>query len=722
MEAILNSKWKDIKLKITANSAYQRSRGNSACQRSKGTIEEVTTTIASLSLRTTTTTTVLASPNILLILSLDKEPIKYAIAILTKLLRYQPYDRSIRLKRCALWKTLQNHENAIIDALVYFCIETTKDCFDVPLEDISQVLTNDFNQLVNEECHQIDGYAGTLKPFLTQDFINLWLACDCDDPLVEDIWNVRQEQRGTLSNDAVPLQESQYKQALKALSNGELSSVMDILEGVFTSGKYGCEAALLLALAHTRFDGSVVDKYLDRFEQIWDQKAQSYCIRRRKQLIVRYVSISRAIRFDPFSGRRFENMPKEMDANLYLQEALVIFWRRENTDFGEVFWKEGLREDNMRKLRHIRKLCDLALKAKPNFYCAKILKMRSILELQMVINISLLTDQDLKPFENIVDEVNRTLPKYNAFGDLCLYSIYFVNLMDDKAKLRCMQMIGTLFFRGQPLVFLIKNDWYGGEKQTLERLNGLISKEPENYVAHILMYCFYFKHGDLNSALTHADFAIKYWPYHVNTNNLLPHVRGYIRCRILQGVQQELDLAVEASFHNGAIFHPAFGDMQEDRTELEKKHRKSSTETNSDEPEKSFGILKAYCDFSEREQFISKLRSTLQQGCEMSEIPREKKNSEVWGSETGSSGNFKILNVSEKFSNFEKPKKKVFYAGKMITAAYIYADQLRYRIENQSRLELSEYCSAKRRIEDGNHLSKRTMKFEKPAGSEEKIA
>lgn len=52
---------------------------------------------------------------------------------------------------------------------------------------------------------------------------------------------------------------SQYKEALKALSNGELSSVMKILEEASISGNYRLEATLLLALAHTRNDGATVD-------------------------------------------------------------------------------------------------------------------------------------------------------------------------------------------------------------------------------------------------------------------------------------------------------------------------------------------------------------------------------------------------------------------------------------------------------------------------------
>ncbi|VDO83740.1 unnamed protein product [Onchocerca flexuosa] len=73
----------------------------------------------------------------------------------------------------------------------------------------------------------------------------------------------------------------------------------------------------------------------------------------------------------PTLGKKLENETKEMEANLHLQEALVILWRRENSENGGVFREEKLKSDNMRKLHHIRKLCDLALKARPNFLFAK---------------------------------------------------------------------------------------------------------------------------------------------------------------------------------------------------------------------------------------------------------------------------------------------------------------------------------------------------------------
>ncbi|KAM3727925.1 SH2 domain-containing protein 4A [Dirofilaria immitis] len=520
------------------------------------------------------------------------EPIEHEISALSKLLQYRPYDRNVRLKRCALWKTLENRKDAIIDALVYFCVEISKDCIDISLENISQILTDDLKHLVIEEYDQIDNYAQSLKPFLTQDFINLWLSCDCNDPLVEDIWNVRNEQLGTITNDTVPLREDQYKQALKALSNGELLSVIKILEKASKNGNYRCEATLLLALAHTRYDGAIVDKYLERFEQIWEEKPQGYNKRRCQQLIIRYISISRAIRLDPFSGKKLENTTKEMEANLYLQEALVIFWRRQNSDNGEVFWKESLKSDNVRKLQHIRKLCDLALAAKRDFPAAKILKLRSILELKMANSLSVLTDSDLKPLEDIINETNKTFPIYNSFGDLCLYSVYLSNSMTDKAKLCCQKMLETLFFRGQPMAFLIRYNWDIDRNQTLAQLNMLIANEPENYVAHILLYYYYFKHGNLNCAFTHANCALKYWPYHTNTDNLLLYIHEYVRCYLLRAVQQELNLAVEASFRIMATLSlPVFDDLQQDHAII---RRDFATEANASESEKASGTPKSY--------------------------------------------------------------------------------------------------------------------------------
>lgn len=77
------------------------------------------------------------------------------------------------------------------------------------------------------------------------------------------------------------------------------------------------------------------------------------------------------MKYFTFSGKKLDNNIEKMEANLYLQEALIIFWMRQNSDIGGVFWKKELKNDNRRKLQHIQKLCDLALKAKPDFYHAK---------------------------------------------------------------------------------------------------------------------------------------------------------------------------------------------------------------------------------------------------------------------------------------------------------------------------------------------------------------
>ncbi|VDK75545.1 unnamed protein product [Litomosoides sigmodontis] len=642
-----------------------------------------------------------------------KEPLENAIAALTNLLKYRPYDRSVRLKRSALWKILHNRQNALIDALIYFCIELSKDCLDVQLDDINRAFSNDLKYLINEECNRIDSYAQSLKPFLTQDFINLWLSCDCDDPLVEDIWNVRNEQRGTLPDHIAPLKEGQYKEALKALSNGELSSVMKILEKASINGNYRLEATLLLALAHTRNDGATVDKFLDRFERIWDQKPSGYNLRRCKQLVVRYISISRAIRYNPFSGKKMENETKDAEANLYLQEALIIFWKRQNSDIGEVFWKKELKNDNRRKLQHIQKLCDLALKAKPDFHAAKILKLRSILELQMAISISVADNENLKPLENIVNKTNEITQAYNAFGDLCLYSIYLANSKIDKAKLCCERMLDALFFGGQPLSFIIRCDWNADKMKTLKRLKILVAKEPENYVAHILMYYYHFKHDELNCAFEHIDCVLKFWPYHMTTNNLLVYIRAYVQCRLLQTVQKEMDTAVEASFRMMSCSLPALGNLCKGQ----------DNEVNTNESKKVVEIPgKSSQEFCEMEQFYLKLDAVAQQKPAMSEILAEKdQEPKICGTETTSTSNFislLFLSNSKKTDHIATFDEKAENAGRIIGAAFYYAEQLRREIEQGSRVEKDKHRSDD--INDTKDSLKQTLKSEKMVVCNEK--
>lgn len=72
-----------------------------------------------------------------------------------------------------------------------------------------------------------------------------------------------------------------------------------------------------------------------------------------------------------FSGDDIEGATAEMNANMYLQEALVIFWMRENPDIGLEFWKEEFKLDNVKKVQSIQTLCSLALRAKPDYHHAK---------------------------------------------------------------------------------------------------------------------------------------------------------------------------------------------------------------------------------------------------------------------------------------------------------------------------------------------------------------
>ncbi|VDM93056.1 unnamed protein product [Onchocerca ochengi] len=361
-----------------------------------------------------------------------------------------------------------------------------------------------------------------------------------------------------------------------------------------------------------------------------------------------------------------------MEANLYLQEALVIFWRRENSDNGEVFWEKKLKDDYIRKLHHIRKLCDLALKAKRNFPSARILKLRSILESKMAVNSSVLTDDDLKPLENIVNNMNKTLPNYNPFGDLCLYSIYLSNSMIDKAKLCCEQMLETLFFRGQPLTFLI---------------------------------------DDLNYAFTHADYALKYWPYHTTTENLLLHIREYVRCNLLRAVQQELDLAVEASFRMVTTFSlSTLNDLRQERARIQ---RNLLNQENASESEKTSEIPKSSRDFSEIEQFYLKLEAMVQQQeSETSETSTDKgQDSRTCEVEANSTSNSETVDNSGKFDNFETLEEKTEHAKRIISAAFNYAEQVRHQIEKRSPSENDANFKVAEKKPD--HSPKQTLKSEK---------
>ncbi|VDK41188.1 unnamed protein product [Gongylonema pulchrum] len=56
----------------------------------------------------------------------------------------------------------------------------------------------------------------------------------------------------------------------------------------------------MLALIYARNCGAEVGKYLEEFTNEWSKAQYKYGLERRKQMFRRYVSLSRAVRKDPF--------------------------------------------------------------------------------------------------------------------------------------------------------------------------------------------------------------------------------------------------------------------------------------------------------------------------------------------------------------------------------------------------------------------------------------
>ncbi|EFO23124.1 hypothetical protein LOAG_05363 [Loa loa] len=331
----------------------------------------------------------------------------------------------------------------------------------------------------------------------------------------------------------------------------------------------------------------------------------------------------------------------------------------------------------------------------------------------MAVSISLLCDDDLKLLESVVDKGNETFPKYNAFGDLCLYSVYIANSKTDKARVRCDRMLKALFFHGQPLTFLIRCDWDADRMQTLERLQMLLEKEPENYLAHILMYQYHFKHDKLNCALAHAYSVLKYWPYHMNPDNLSIHIREYVHCRLLEAVQEELNLAAEVSLSMKASFSSSAleeGIGKKFCIEMDVNECKNNAEI----------VRQSDNDFSVMGQFQKKLEAIARQECGISKFSTEKgQDLNAYEAETPSTSNSQFLDNSGKYGDSGTSEEKAENVKGMIGAAFIYAEQLRREIEHGSRMKKDQHRCEDITV-DKDFLIKGKSKCEKSIESNER--
>lgn len=111
-------------------------------------------------------------------------------------------------------------------------------------------------------------------------------------------------------------------------------------------------------------------------------------------------------------------------------------------------------------------------------------------------------------------------------------------------------------------------------------------------------------------------------------------------------------------------------------------------------------------DLFEMEQFYHKLEAIAQQECEISVISTEKdKDSKICGTETASTSNARLFGKSGNFNDFAALEEKTENAKKMISATFVYAEQVRRQMERGIRTKKD-----KRRIEDVKDAKNSSLK------------
>lgn len=123
--------------------------------------------------------------------------------------------------------------------------------------------------------------------------------------------------------------------------------------------------------------------------------------------------------------------------------------------------------------------------------------------------------------------------------------------------------------------------------------------------------------------------------------------------------------------------------------------------------EKSSGII------SEMRQFYQKLDAVVQQESEIPKFSTEKVEESKIRESTASANNARFFGNSEKSDQFAINEEKAKNAGRMINAAFYYAEQLRSEIEHGSRVEKDKRCNE--HIQDSQ-----TLEFEKLKVSDKK--
>ncbi|OZC07462.1 tetraspanin family protein [Onchocerca flexuosa] len=397
----------------------------------------------------------------------------------------------------------------------------------------------------------------TRKPFLTSDWINLWILYPCDDVLLEDLLSVHEEDN---PENKSTLAESAYKDALKQTARGYHSLAVSTLLDAYIHGQemYRSEAFLLLSLIYSQLHENEVEYYLDTFIDFWEVDQFKVPVHRWKQIFMRYMSLARTLLVSPLENLDLSMFTPKEQAQFYTQTALTVALRLQL--LGGKDWMQK-NVSNMTKLENIEKLCDRAIKADRQSLQSGMLREYTVMMISVIENAS--SDSVRNALLTMTEYLEANQRHFEAdhhysFASWCLFSGFFIVECIDEAIKYGTVLEKCLFFPGFVSSFLIEKKCPIKEnidtENVLKYINKVeerLSNDPENFrlylniaefYYHLLVFfdfCFSYV-NIMEEASLYANLAIKYWLAHIFQGRLEQLVRNAVVLETLAEVEKEV--------------------------------------------------------------------------------------------------------------------------------------------------------------------------------------
>ncbi|VDO24975.1 unnamed protein product [Onchocerca flexuosa] len=386
----------------------------------------------------------------------------------------------------------------------------------------------------------------TRKPFLTSDWINLWILYPCDDVLLEDLLSVHEEDN---PENKSTLAESAYKDALKQTARGYHSLAVSTLLDAYIHGQemYRSEAFLLLSLIYSQLHENEVEYYLDTFIDFWEVDQFKVPVHRWKQIFMRYMSLARTLLVSPLENLDLSMFTPKEQAQFFTQTALTVALRLQLLG-----GKDWMQKDvsNMTKLENIEKLCDRAIKADRQSLQSGMLREYTVMMISVIENAS--SDSVRNALLTMTEYLEANQRHFEAdhhysFASWCLFSGFFIVECIDEAIKYGTVLEKCLFFPGFVSSFLIEKKCPIKEnidtENVLKYINKVeerLSNDPENFRLYLNIAEFYYHLNIMEEASLYANLAIKYWLAHIFQGRLEQLVRNAVVLETLAEVEKEV--------------------------------------------------------------------------------------------------------------------------------------------------------------------------------------